>query len=770
MIRQSPSSRAFTFALCVVAALSTLLVCVVFAPARASAAEACPNESLRTGLSAQLPECRVYEMVSPVYKGGYSAAGIRAVAPDGESLAFQSFGAFAGLPWIGVSNAYVARRGATGWSTTGLESPPEGSGPVDFSSTLEYELSNSEQTKPGELDHYLLHRTDTPDTAANFEVFGFGLKALEGLTQAVEEGASTDLCHLVLEDGIGPLLPESGTERVEKLYDFARGCGGGEPSLRPIAVKNTLGEHGEPELISQRCGPNLGVGSKQVGSPPEGEETDAFNSVSAGGRELFFSTSVDGTRTSCPNESQPQLFVRLDGARTLEVSKPVSEASVCGEAIPCPGAATRAPAFFKGASEEGSRVFFTTRAPLVGEDKDSGNDLYMATIGCPVGEPECEVAKREVTSLTQISHDRAAGEAAEVQGVVKLAQDGSRIYFVAHGVLGEGANPEGQAPAAGADNLYVYEPDPEHEGQDRTVFVADLCSGPGVSGKAQDVRCPANLESVAERNDDALWTVGSKAQSTADGGFLVFSTYGQLSRGDTDTARDIYRYDAETGLLNRVSIGEDGADANGNNSAFDATLGDNGSTSAFVIDQYEMNDRAISKDGSRIAFTTAEPLSERATNGLGNVYEWYEEPGETEGKVALISSGSSPTADDRISPVITPSGRDIFFTTAAGLVPQDTDGETDVYDARVDGGFPPAPAEPRECSGDACQGPLTNPAPLLVPGSVSQTSGDNFSPIVSPPASKTRSKATKCGKGYVKRKNKCVKKLKAGKVKRRAGR
>ena len=37
---------------------------------------------------------------------------------------------------------------------------------------------------------------------------------------------------------------------------------------------------------------------------------------------------------------------------------------------------------------------------------------------------------------------------------------------------------------------------------------------------------------------------------------------------------------------------------------------------------------------------------------------------------------------------------------------------------------PPAPTQP--CSGDACQGPLSNPTPLLVPGSVSQASGENL--------------------------------------------
>ena len=67
--------------------------------------------------------------------------------------------------------------------------------------------------------------------------------------------------------------------------------------------------------------------------------------------------------------------------------------------------------------------------------------------------------------------------------------------------------------------------------------------------------------------------------------------------------------------------------------------------------------------------------------------------------------------------MIDPSGRNIFFITSQGLVPQDTDGADDVYDARLGGGFPLPPAPVQPCAGDACQGPLTNPAPLLVPGS-----------------------------------------------------
>ncbi len=39
-----------------------------------------------------LPEGRVYELVTPPYKGGYAAKSIEAVAPDGESVAAISPG------------------------------------------------------------------------------------------------------------------------------------------------------------------------------------------------------------------------------------------------------------------------------------------------------------------------------------------------------------------------------------------------------------------------------------------------------------------------------------------------------------------------------------------------------------------------------------------------------------------------------------------------------------------------------------------------------
>lgn len=757
--KASAGTRAYTLASLVVLAVTALTA----APALA------------------LPEGRVYEQVSPTYKGGYAANGIKDVSLNGESVIFESLGAFAGAPSTqGGGAPYLARRGASGWSTSALNVPaalaPDSVESVGFSANLESALfftvpgPNFGAAAYGATEQeFLSYQTDTPDTAADWKVQG---EVLEDLNKTPGDrigvkGASADFSHILFEGGAEPFL--AGAVNVEgPLYDFVT-SGEGAPSLRLVGVNN----HDQGEAIDRECatalGNRLGKGS-------------TFNAIAAGGGEIFFTTNVDpGQGAHCENSDDPaQLFVRVGGSRTLEVSRPLEPSKAFGGCenggvpgeVPCAGAASRASAEFIGASEDGSRVFFTTAAPLVSEDKDSTNDLYMAGIGCPGGAGECQSASREVTSLVQVSHDPNVGEAADVQGVVSVASDGSRVYFVARGVLagapsadaqGFGAHGEvvsgGAVAQSDADNLYVFDTE---TGQ--TSFVADLCSGPGLSGELSDDACPLDLNQGA--NDTPLWLgAAPEAQTAGEGGFLVFSSYGQLVANDTDSAKDVYRYDTQTGTLDRVSIGEDGTDANGNSSDFDATIAPPANSAK------EPGLRAVSEDGSRVVFTTAEPLSEAAVNDLANVYEWQMQPGLSEGRVSLISTGSATEPVENVT--ISPSGNDVFFVTSQGLVPQDTDGADDVYDARLAGGFPPAPAEEEACSGDACQGPLTNPAPLLVPGSVSQAPGGNFAAPVPAPAATPKKKATpKCAKGKKLSHGVCIKtktKRKKTKAKRASG-
>jgi hypothetical protein len=467
--------------------------------------------------------------------------------------------------------------------------------------------------------------------------------------------------------------------------------------------------------------------------------------------------------------------VRLGGEKTLEVSKPPEEEcqKQASEEVPCEKALGRSSADFVGASEDGSRVFFTTQAPLTG-GADTTTNLFMATVGCPSGEGETCVSSGEtestkITSVVQVSADPNPVGQAAVQGILRVAPNGSRAYFVASGDLL--SQPEQQllesegrpVPMVGADNLYAY----GGVSTAKSVFVADLCSGGGLSegssGVVEDPNCPRDLEATGVRSDTRLWLRPDAEAQTggADGRFLVFSTYGRLVAADTDTAKDVYRYDAESESLQRVSVGEAGHGANGNcNDAGSETTCDATIHAAHfggsVSSQYELDSRAVSEDGSRIVFTTAQPLSGDASNGLQNAYEWHGEPAGGEGRVSLISTGSAsePVTDV----VISPSGNDVFFVTNQGLVPQDTDGANDIYDARLGGGFAQAQAPAAPCEGDACQGPLTNPAPLLVPGSVSQSPGENLMAPVTPAGKPTpKAKPKHCPKAKKQSHRKCVK-------------
>jgi hypothetical protein len=715
-----------------------------------------------------LPAERHYELVSPVFKDGFAVKEIEAVAPNGESVAYFSEGSFAGAPsgpkFGGVGN-YLARRGASEWSTTPLMTPAiliaqvqSGDMSPSLNEVMQMGRPGPHYFKPPSQQDLFLHSTDSPDTQPNWELGG----TVEPLLNQENEflptyiSSSVGFCQMLLATTGGEaLVPEAVNAAGQQLYDVDRGCNGEAESVAPVGLNN------KDKLIDPACDTGIG-GEKYLIS---GNGKSSFNAVSSDGKEIFFTTCTVPTGES-EYQVPHQIYMRLAGSKTVEVSKPLGSCTgemsphVAGE-VPCENATTRASAEFAGASEDGSRVYFTAplaskEAPLVPGDEDASNNLYVATIGCPQARPGCGAAEREVTGLDEVSHDPNSGQAANVMGVVRVAPDGTRTYFVAGGDMlttaqQDALESEGRpVPQVGAPNLYMYDSSSATSSATNTFI--------GVLSGA----------------DERLWTYNEGEAQTAgtDGRFLVFATYAQLLPSDTNVGQDVYRYDAQSGRLVRVSGGEDGADDNGNGSG--NVLGAKiapGHDGGSLREQHEMNNRAISEDGSRIAFTSAEPLSPSASNGLANAYEWRENPGGVgEGSVSLISSGDSegPVTDV----VISATGNDIFFETTQGLVPQDVDNVADVYDARAGENFPQAAAPVQPCSGDACQGPLTNPAPLLVPGSVSQAAGDNFSapkPITKP---KAKQKTAKCKKGYARKNGKCVKqkaKKKAKKANSRGG-
>jgi hypothetical protein len=225
-------------------------------------------------------------------------------------------------------------------------------------------------------------------------------------------------------------------------------------------------------------------------------------------------------------------------------------------------------------------------------------------------------------------------------------------------------------------------------------------------------------------------------QATPDGQFLVFQSTADLTpdQEGRPEAGQVFEYDAATETLVRVSRGQGGYNGDGNSNEYSATIPVQNYEREIPVGIGRITGLAVSADGSRVFFSSMDALAPQALNGVMNVYEYHNR------QVGLISDGHD-TGMVRGKPVVKligtdESGLDVFFTTVDQLVPQDTDAQVDVYDARVEGGFaPPAVAAP--CSGDSCQTTPSVPPTLLLPGSLSMA--ETPGPVSKPKAaSKTR--------------------------------
>jgi hypothetical protein len=216
----------------------------------------------------------------------------------------------------------------------------------------------------------------------------------------------------------------------------------------------------------------------------------------------------------------------------------------------------------------------------------------------------------------------------------------------------------------------------------------------------------------------------------------------------------VYRYDAGTGVLLRVSIGVDGFDDDGLGGVGDARI----VAPESLIGQ-PRRDPSMSDDGLVVFFQSPVglapgALNDVALNGRGesrdlaqNVYEWEADGqgvcGELEGCVYLlpdggdvseVSGGGSATESSVELLGTDASGDDVFFSTADQLVGQDTDSQLAFYDARVDGGFP-APVSEAGCEGVACRVGSSVPEVFEAPASEVFTGSTNLLPRVGGPSS-----------------------------------
>ena len=97
----------------------------------------CANDATRLGAAAFLPDCRAYEMVSPLDKEGGEIkvqpqgttnlpATLDQAAVSGQRLTYGSYRAFAGPESAPYTSQYLAERGAGGWASHSISPPQDG--------------------------------------------------------------------------------------------------------------------------------------------------------------------------------------------------------------------------------------------------------------------------------------------------------------------------------------------------------------------------------------------------------------------------------------------------------------------------------------------------------------------------------------------------------------------------------------------------------------------------------------------------------------------
>lgn len=226
--------------------LSLLDVCVLFA-APVAVAEPCPNAASRQGPSVGLPDCRVYEQLTPVDKGDATdlfsrGTGETAENPD-RGYASDSGNGFLLLTnqanfanGVSGKNTYVFSRGSDGWVTTpvapaglGVQSvlpavfdPATGFAEVGVTDTIGSQTLTFGGDESARQVANLIGPAAGPFRTLSMEQFSLETPN----TKMV--GASADLSHVVLEGHNHELAPGDTGQDSESsaLYESSDGhCG-----------------------------------------------------------------------------------------------------------------------------------------------------------------------------------------------------------------------------------------------------------------------------------------------------------------------------------------------------------------------------------------------------------------------------------------------------------------------------------------------------------------------------------------------------------------
>ena len=722
---------------------------------------------------AGLPDNRAYEMVSPVEKGGNVYMPDLAL-PDAGGEHVVVDGGVSNSPLSSGSSWMAETRTPTGWQgvqvgprpgpeTFYLEQRETGVVAVsaDFSRFAFQTFMSLEPRDSGtSSDVYVRNGpagpfewvTGPPAPTIKNEGAPVGcVSPLLCIDNSVEfAGASSDLSDVVWSQPAPILTPPESLPQSppdthahgDEVYESLGGAGGIDQLVGLIPVQGEAEcDPSRGDCVVPPCGAAMGNATLEGGYNDEGF-APTLGAVSKSGSQVIFASPDPNTEGS-PECSPAEIYIKDGSTRVIRAS-----------ASQKPGGDPNGPhrKTYAGSAEEGGKittVYFTSSEELTEDANtgavDQGNDLYSYSLG--------------TGRLTDLTPDGKSSDSngAGVLEFIGAATDGSRVYFTASGALAPGAT-------SGQPNLYVYN---TISGQTNFIAPGQGIKGPnaGLGFKHASPAFEENSTSDVTPDGEHL-VIASRERLTAYNNYGPDCVIGFGGARSAGLCNEIYLYDAPTGNLVCTSCSPTGAPPAGGARLTKEEYTEGGSffnSNAGTLPRPQV----VSDDGTRVFFDSPDQLTIEApkpttTQAVGtltargefepNVYE-YED-----GQVHLIATGAALLGT-------TPSGGDVFFDTYSQLAPQDRDGSPDVYDARVDGGFPAL--APAACSGTSCQGTPATPPIFATPSSVTFNGVGNFPsstvPSLTKSKTKPRVKPAKCKKGYVRKKSKCVRAAKAEK-------
>lgn len=651
-------------------------------PAPAGEPSACPNEALRSGPSASLPDCRAYEQITPVDKEGaleIANYGFTLAAPgafvgeDGNHIMFvDELVNWGSVPLDGQSPYYFTRT-ETGWQMTATASQPETGvhrpAPQLFSPDLDEFAFESFYNTAGEKGASPSREFDVGPPGGPYTLLASVPTAQRGGEPGGLVAGSEDFSKLILQVEDRNLAGSpTGTSSGEDLYEYSEG------ELRQLNVLT-----GGVPVGS--CGATIVRGAEEHGI------AGSRHAVSADGSHVFFE-AVPGNTCSSPSH----LYVRIDGVETLDL-----------------GAGS-----FLAANTQGSEVLLDRRIGeareivLEGTASSATTPLFTAPHGIG-GEP---VVSDNLTAIYFYSPDRLGPEAPPVSPATGFNAYNLYRYDILTKTLrfvAQVGDPTSQYVTP--DGRYDYFEAPSSSTGSAHAMGQSVAGLPGgANDTTQTFRYDA-AEDLVECVSCASPFDPEPAQPS------VFKSRRALGRAAT-----------QDGLPN-VTV----ASGNGDYAFF--------STAAALLPS-DVDGEVTPEIGKGHEHSS----QENDTSVSSDVYEWRRNGIDgcehVQGCLALITNGRGGFLNLFVGSA--DEGRDVFVITGSQFVPTDTDSALDIYDARIGGGFPPPRPRPVECDGDACSTPFVAPSDPTPSSSTFQGAGNVL--VTALPEAKSKPKPRKKSK------------------------